>query len=83
MITRSYLSQIEKGLIQPSYEVLEALSNKLNCSVEDFFDVVENKELTLSQIKKDIKAAETTLQQIYGIKLRTLLSKRTILITQM
>ncbi|MDA1847842.1 tetratricopeptide repeat protein [Bacillus cereus] len=58
IITRSYLSQIEKGLIQPSYEVLEALSNKLNCSVEDFFDVVENKELTLSQIKKDIKAAE-------------------------
>ncbi len=58
IITRSYLSQIEKGMVQPSYEVLEALSNKLECSIEEFFKSVENTEPTISQIKKDIKAAE-------------------------
>ncbi|MFZ7712721.1 hypothetical protein [Bacillus cereus] len=36
---------------------------------------MENKELTLSQIKKILRQQKTTLQQIYGIKLRTLLSK--------
>ncbi|MFP7736761.1 tetratricopeptide repeat protein [Priestia aryabhattai] len=58
IITRSYLSQIEKGLVQPSFDVLEKLSEKLDCTVDDFFKTVENKDLLLSQVKKEIKTAE-------------------------
>ncbi|CAN2250069.1 tetratricopeptide repeat protein [Bacillus vallismortis] len=58
IITRSYLSQIEKGLVHPSFDVLEKLSEKLDCTVDDFFKTVENKDLLLSQVKKEIKTAE-------------------------
>ncbi|MDP5275944.1 helix-turn-helix domain-containing protein [Chengkuizengella axinellae] len=58
IITRSYLSQIEKGMVQPSYEVLEKLSKRLNCSVEDLYKTVENKDMLLSQMKREIKSAE-------------------------
>ncbi|WP_368896491.1 helix-turn-helix domain-containing protein, partial [Priestia megaterium] len=58
IITRSYLSQIEKGLVQPSFDVLEKLSEKLDCTVDDFFKTIENKDLLLSQVKKEIKTAE-------------------------
>ncbi|MCY8235352.1 helix-turn-helix domain-containing protein [Priestia endophytica] len=61
IITRSYLSQIEQGLVQPSFDVLEKLSKKLHCSVDDFFKTVENKDLLLSQVKKEIKTAENQI----------------------
>ena len=35
IITRSYLSQIEQGAVQPTYEVLEKFSEKLNCTLDD------------------------------------------------
>lgn len=61
IITRSYLSQIEKGMVQPSYEVLEQLAQRLNCTVDSFYEPVENKDLFLLQLKKDIKAAENNV----------------------
>lgn len=58
VVTRSYISQIEKGLIQPSYDTLEKLSKKLDCMVEDFFKEPENKALLVSEWKKFIRFAE-------------------------
>ncbi|MBL0385707.1 tetratricopeptide repeat protein [Tumebacillus sp. ITR2] len=58
VVTRSYISQIEKGLIQPSYDTLEKLSKKLECTVEDFFKEPENKALQVSEWKKFIRFAE-------------------------
>lgn len=76
IITRSYLSQIEKGIVQPSFEVLEKLSKKLNCSVDDFFKIVEDKGLLLSQIKKDIKTAEMHLNNNMFDKIEGLIQKK-------
>ncbi|KEO81892.1 helix-turn-helix domain-containing protein [Tumebacillus flagellatus] len=58
VVTRSYISQIEKGLIQPSYDTLEKLSKKLACTVEDFFKEPENKALQVSEWKKFIRFSE-------------------------
>ncbi|PWK14919.1 helix-turn-helix domain-containing protein [Tumebacillus permanentifrigoris] len=58
VVTRSYISQIEKGLIQPSYDTLDKLSKKLDCTVEDFFKEPENKALLVSEWKKFIRFAE-------------------------
>ncbi|ASS74114.1 hypothetical protein CIG75_03325 [Tumebacillus algifaecis] len=58
VVTRSYISQIEKGLIQPSYDTLEKLSQKLQCSVEDFFKEPENKAMLITDWKKFVRFAE-------------------------
>ncbi|ARU60233.1 hypothetical protein CBW65_03530 [Tumebacillus avium] len=58
VVTRSYISQIEKGLIQPSYDTLEKLSNKLGVSVEDFFKEPENKAMLITDWKKYVRFAE-------------------------
>lgn len=58
VVTRSYISQIEKGLIQPSYDTLEKLSRKLDCTVEDFFKEPENTALRVAEWKKYIRFAE-------------------------
>lgn len=76
IITRSYLSQIEKEIVQPSLEVLAKLSSKLNCSVDDFFKKVEDKKLLLVQIKKDIKNAEMNLNNNLFDKIDILIQKK-------
>jgi tetratricopeptide (TPR) repeat protein len=58
VVTRSYISQIEKGLIQPSYDTLEKLAQKLNCTVEEFFKEPENKALIITDWKKHVRFAE-------------------------
>ncbi len=58
VVTRSYISQIEKGLIQPSYDTLEKLSKRLNCSIEDFFKEPENKAMLITEWKKYVRFAE-------------------------
>lgn len=58
VVTRSYISQIEKGLIQPSYDTLDKLSKKLDCTVEDFFKEPENTALRVAEWKKYIRFAE-------------------------
>jgi HTH-type transcriptional regulator, quorum sensing regulator NprR len=62
VVTRSYISQIEKGLIQPSYDTLEKLSKKLDCSVEDFFKEPENTALRIAEWKKYIRFAEGQIE---------------------
>ncbi|HEU4963984.1 MAG TPA: tetratricopeptide repeat protein [Bacilli bacterium] len=58
VVTRSYISQIEKGMIQPSYDTLEKLANKLSVPVEDFFKEPENMALLVTDAKKYIRFAE-------------------------
>jgi transcriptional regulator with XRE-family HTH domain len=62
IIARSYLSQIEKGSVQPSYEVLEKLSAKLGCTVDSFFENLENKLLPITEKKKTIKKLENLVE---------------------
>jgi tetratricopeptide (TPR) repeat protein len=62
VVTRSYISQIEKGLIQPSYDTLEKLAKKLDVTVEDFFKEPENKALMVAEWKKYIRFAEGHIQ---------------------
>lgn len=58
VVTRSYISQIEKGMIQPSYDTLEKLARKLSVPVEDFFKEPENTALLVADAKKYIRFAE-------------------------
>lgn len=76
IITRSYLSQIEKSLVQPSFDVLEKLSEKLDCTVDDFFKTVENKDLLLSQVKKEIKTAENQVNANSFDKVEAFIQKK-------
>lgn len=76
IITRSYLSQIEKGAVQPSFELLVKLSSRLNCSVDDFFHHAKDKGLILSQLKKEIKTAEMNVNNNVFDKVETLIQKR-------
>ncbi|MFY0543357.1 helix-turn-helix domain-containing protein [Brevibacillus sp. H7] len=62
IVTRAYISQIEKGLVQPSYETLKLLAERLNCSVENLFVEPENKVLQLSETKRKIKMAESFVE---------------------
>lgn len=62
IVTRAYISQIEKGLVQPSYETLKHLAERLNCRVEDLFVEPENKVLQLSETKRKVKMAESLVE---------------------
>ncbi|MFB4212860.1 helix-turn-helix domain-containing protein [Shouchella sp. 1P09AA] len=58
LVNRSYLSQIEKGTVNPSYDVLDELSKRLGCDINDFYKSSENRDLLLADIKKEIRLAE-------------------------
>ncbi|AWG44728.1 XRE family transcriptional regulator (plasmid) [Priestia filamentosa] len=80
IITRSYLSQIEQGLVQPSFDILEKLSLKLDCSVDTFFKTIENKDLLLSQVKKEIKTAENQIESNSYEKVEGFIQKKDYLV---
>ncbi|WP_313020026.1 helix-turn-helix transcriptional regulator [Macrococcoides bohemicum] len=58
IISRTYLSLIEKNSVHPSTNVLKKLSVRLNCTLEDFTNTSEDRNLSLLEIKKEIKWAE-------------------------
>jgi len=73
VVTRSYISQIEKGLIQPSYDTLEKLAKRLNVTVEEFFKEPENMALVVTDWKKYIRVAEGQAESgLYDQAQRTL-----------
>lgn len=61
VVTRSYISQIEKGTIQPSHDTLVKLAAKLNVPVEEFFKAPENDELKAAEQKRAIKFVESLI----------------------
>lgn len=63
IVSRTYLSQIEKGTVIPSFETLEKLSIKLNCNVEEFYKTPSNSNFfQLNEAKKDIYSIEELLE---------------------
>lgn len=63
IISRTYLSLIEKGTVQPSTNVLIKLSERLNCSVDDFLNEVSAFEHNDVEILKEISYQEYQLTQ--------------------
>ncbi|AKG03389.1 hypothetical protein AAV35_000380 [Salimicrobium jeotgali] len=75
IVTRSYLSQIEKGSAQPSYETVVKFSEKLGCEVEDLYKEPENKTYILSRLKNDLFLLEGKINDGNFKDSETLLSK--------
>lgn len=62
IISRSYLSQIEHGLVEPSYDVLLKIAKRLNTSVEKLSETPINKDFLHIQIQKEMKQAENHVE---------------------
>lgn len=58
IISRTYLSLIEKNAVHPSTNVLKKLSERLGCTLEDFTTSSSDRNLSLLEVKKEIKWAE-------------------------
>jgi tetratricopeptide (TPR) repeat protein len=57
IVNRSYISQLEKGMVQPSYKLLLKFSERLKCDIHDFFEE-EDKSLLSFDIKKALSSLE-------------------------
>lgn len=57
IVNRSYISQIEKGSVQPSFKLLKRLSEKLECRVNDLLEDSESTAITLD-LNKILSAIE-------------------------
>ncbi|MCU7558597.1 helix-turn-helix transcriptional regulator [Macrococcus capreoli] len=76
IISRTYLSLIEKNSVHPSTNVLKKLSVRLNCTLEDFTSSSEDKNLSLLEIKKEIKWAENHVLMNDFKKLNDFINKK-------
>lgn len=76
IISRTYLSLIEKNSVYPSMNVLKKLSERLNCTLEDFTLEDNDRSISLLSVKREIKWAEN--QVIVGnfAKLESFLEQR-------
>ena len=63
IISRTYLSLIEKGNVQPSTNVLIKLSERLNCTVDDFLNDISNFEHHDVEILKELSYQEYQLKE--------------------
>lgn len=61
--TKGYISQIEKGMANPSPELLEKLAERLNCDIDDFFDEPNAKKLLLTYQKQELRIIETKVEE--------------------
>ncbi|UTH14166.1 helix-turn-helix domain-containing protein [Macrococcus equipercicus] len=75
IISRTYLSLIEKNSVHPSTNVLKKLSVRLNCTLDDFTATSADRNLSLLDIKKDIKWAENHVMLHEFNKLEDFLAK--------
>lgn len=62
VVTRSYLSQIEKGAVIPSSETLEKLALRLDCKVDEFYKTPSTNHQQLTDTKKNIYFIESHLE---------------------
>lgn len=70
-----YISRLERGISQPSFKTLEALSKSLNVNVKDFFDFkvpvsFRDKNQEARQKKEYIDAISSELQEMEVRELR-------------
>lgn len=57
IVNRSYISQIEKGAVQPSLKLLKKLSKRLGCDISEFIKE-DKKALQLLDLKKSLSSIE-------------------------
>lgn len=62
IVNRSYISQIEKNLVQPSFKTVTLLAKKLNVDISLFYENIELKALSESELKNQIKNAKYHLE---------------------
>ncbi|WP_170839717.1 helix-turn-helix domain-containing protein [Lihuaxuella thermophila] len=63
IVSRSYLSQIEQGQVEPSYNLLVKLARRLNTSVEKLSDPPLDRDFLPIQVQKAIKQAENHVER--------------------
>ncbi|WP_137791905.1 tetratricopeptide repeat protein [Bacillus sp. E(2018)] len=61
--TRGYISQIEKGKVHPSYEILTKIAEKLECTVENLLIKPQNNTLMVTEIKRELKKIEQKIEE--------------------
>lgn len=62
LVNRSYISQIEKGLVIPSYKVLESLAKRLNKDIHYFLEEEEVNLIIANEIHKTIRSAQLFIE---------------------
>ncbi|MGG5741753.1 MULTISPECIES: helix-turn-helix domain-containing protein [Bacillus cereus group] len=75
IITRSYLSQIEQGTVEPTYNVLEQLSKRLGHSVEEILSNNIDKDIGILEIKRNLKLCETYIVTNKAAKTEEIINK--------
>lgn len=56
--SRSYLSQIENGTVQPSMKILRKLAEKLNCEIDDLFTGNDKERVIILDTQKLLSSLE-------------------------
>lgn len=62
IVNRSYISQIEKDLVQPSFKTMNLLAKRLDVDISMFYENLELRALSGSEIKNQIKNAKYQLE---------------------
>jgi len=62
IVNRSYISQIEKNLVQPSFKTMTQLSKRLDVDVSIFYGETELVVLSISEIKNLIRTSKQQLE---------------------
>src|SRR5699024_8837494 len=75
IISRTYLSLIEKGSVHPSTNVLIKLSERLNCSVNDFMQEVSHFRYNDVEILREIAYYEQKIEQTDYQVVRSFIAK--------
>ncbi|WP_335871257.1 helix-turn-helix transcriptional regulator [Bacillus sp. 2205SS5-2] len=63
IVNRSYISQIEKGKVQPSYKLLQAICEKLNCTINDLIAESELEGITNLEVDRELNSVEEYLEK--------------------
>lgn len=62
LINRSYISQIEKGTVTPSYKTMLLIAERLDTDISYFLNDQELNLLSLTEIQKNLKNAQVYLE---------------------
>ncbi|WP_202079464.1 tetratricopeptide repeat protein [Caldalkalibacillus salinus] len=63
IVTRSYLSRIESGVINGSYDTLQKIAAKLNTSVEALLAGPKNNEMQLTEVVRQVKMLANCVEE--------------------
>ena len=75
IIARTYISQLEKGVYNPSYETLEKLAKRLGCDVETFYEEPQNNILLKADSKKIIYKMKNLIESKFYTQAKKLLEE--------